>query len=113
MWPDFYELATVGLGRNPPLAPGAGAYVLLETMGQDPQVDQQRYETVIGERGANLSGGQRARIAIARALAHEPAVLLLDEATAALDYESERLVHDNLAQIARGRTVFIVAHHGA
>jgi FAD/FMN-containing dehydrogenase len=49
MWPDFYQLGTVGLGRNPPLPPGAGAYVLLETMGQDPQVDQQRYETVISE----------------------------------------------------------------
>jgi FAD/FMN-containing dehydrogenase len=49
MWPDFYELATVGLGRKPPLPVGAGVYVLLETMGQDPGVDQQRYETVIGE----------------------------------------------------------------
>jgi FAD/FMN-containing dehydrogenase len=50
MWPDFYELATVGLGRKAPLPMGAGVYVLLETMGQDPGVvDQQRYETVIGE----------------------------------------------------------------
>jgi FAD/FMN-containing dehydrogenase len=49
MWPDFYELGTVGLGRKPPLPFGAGAYVLLETMGQDPQVDPQRYEAVIGE----------------------------------------------------------------
>jgi FAD/FMN-containing dehydrogenase len=49
MWPDFYQLATVGLGRNPPLPAGAGAYVLLETMGQDPAVDPQRYETIIGE----------------------------------------------------------------
>jgi FAD/FMN-containing dehydrogenase len=49
MWPDFYELGTVGLGRKPPLPLGAGAYVLLETMGQDSQVDPQRYETVIDE----------------------------------------------------------------
>ena len=49
MWPDFYELGTVGLGRKPPLAIGAGAYVLLETMGQDAEGDQQRYEAVIGE----------------------------------------------------------------
>jgi subfamily B ATP-binding cassette protein HlyB/CyaB len=70
----------------------------------------QGYDTQIGERGSRLSGGQRARIAIARALAHKPAVLLLDEATAALDYESERVVHDNLTRIAEGRTVFIVAH---
>ena len=68
------------------------------------------YETLIGERGSKLSGGQRARIAIARALVCNPKLLLLDEATAALDYESERLIHDNMAAIARGRTVLIVAH---
>lgn len=68
------------------------------------------YDTVIGERGSKLSGGQRARIAIARALASNPKLLLLDEATASLDYESERLIHDNMAAIAQGRTVFIVAH---
>ena len=49
MWPDFYELGTTGLGRRPPLTSGAGAYVLLETMGQDSEADQQRYEAVIGE----------------------------------------------------------------
>jgi len=68
------------------------------------------YDTVVGDRGGRLSGGQRARIAIARALVNDPRILLLDEATAALDYESERLVHDNMAAIAQGRTVFIVAH---
>ncbi|MBP0634944.1 type I secretion system permease/ATPase [Cupriavidus sp. AcVe19-6a] len=70
----------------------------------------QGYDTVIGERGSLLSGGQRARIAIARALATNPRLLLLDEATASLDYESERVIHDNLEQICAGRTVFIVAH---
>lgn len=68
------------------------------------------YDTVIGERGSRLSGGQRARVAIARALVTNPRLLLLDEATAALDYESERVIHDNLQEICRGRTVFIVAH---
>jgi FAD/FMN-containing dehydrogenase len=47
MWPDFYELGTIGLGRKPPLDIGAGAYVLIETMGTDPVADQERYESVI------------------------------------------------------------------
>jgi subfamily B ATP-binding cassette protein HlyB/CyaB len=68
------------------------------------------YDTVIGERGSKLSGGQRARIAIARALVTNPRMLLLDEATASLDYESERLIQDNMATISQGRTVFVVAH---
>ncbi len=68
------------------------------------------YDTLIGERGSRLSGGQRARLAIARALVTDPRLLLLDEATASLDYESERVIHDNMARIAEGRTVFIVAH---
>jgi FAD/FMN-containing dehydrogenase len=49
MWPDFYRLATEGMGRKPPLPLGAGMYVLVETMGQDPEADQTRYESVIGE----------------------------------------------------------------
>jgi subfamily B ATP-binding cassette protein HlyB/CyaB len=68
------------------------------------------YDTVIDERGSNLSGGQRQRIAIARALVTNPKVLVLDEATSALDYESERIINNNMRYIAKGRTVFIVAH---
>ena len=68
------------------------------------------YESGIGEGGRSLSGGQRQRIAIARAFLVDPAILLLDEATAALDPVSERSVQDALKALRGGRTTFIVAH---
>jgi subfamily B ATP-binding cassette protein HlyB/CyaB len=68
------------------------------------------YDTVVGERGSTLSGGQRQRIAIARALVGDPRILILDEATSALDYESERIVQQNMKDIAKGRTVLVIAH---
>jgi subfamily B ATP-binding cassette protein HlyB/CyaB len=70
----------------------------------------QAYDTIVGERGATLSAGQRQRIALARALANNPRLLVLDEATSALDYESERIIQINMRRICQGRTVFIVAH---
>ncbi|MEI8326700.1 MAG: ATP-binding cassette domain-containing protein, partial [Betaproteobacteria bacterium] len=102
---DNIALADAGLSMEAVLdaAKLCGAHDFILQMPQG-------YDTVIGERGSRLSGGQRARIAIARALATNPRLLLLDEATAALDYESERLIHDNMASITRGRTVLIVAH---
>ncbi|WP_175986138.1 ABC transporter ATP-binding protein [Microbacterium tenebrionis] len=71
---------------------------------------EQGYDTIVGERGYRLSGGEKQRIAIARVLLKDPPVLLLDEATSALDTVSERIVQEALDEAARGRTVLSVAH---
>ena len=68
------------------------------------------YETVVGERGYTLSGGQRQRIAIARALLVDPPVLVLDDATSAIDVGVEQRIHGSLKERMRGRTTLIVAH---
>ncbi|ADM10665.1 ABC transporter ATP-binding protein [Parvularcula bermudensis HTCC2503] len=70
----------------------------------------QGYQTPVGERGEKLSGGQRQRVALARAFLKDAPILLLDEATAALDAESERLIDEALKRLAAGRTTLVIAH---
>ncbi len=68
------------------------------------------YDTVVGERGQKLSGGQRQRVSIARAVLSDPPILILDEATSAVDNETEAAIQRSLARIAEGRTIVAIAH---
>ncbi len=94
---------SIGMARIEEVARLAGAHEFILELPEG-------YDTMVGERGATLSGGQRERIAIARALLGDPRILIFDEATSALDAESEEIIQRNLARIAAGRTTIIIAH---
>ena len=70
----------------------------------------QGYDTVIAERGMSLSGGQRQRLALARAMLRDPAILILDEATSAVDIQDEALIRKAIEEFSRGRTTFLITH---
>src|SRR5262249_33427573 len=67
------------------------------------------YDSYVGERGSNLSGGEKQRLAIARAILRRPRILILDEATSSVDVRSEKLIQEAIERLARNRTSFVVA----
>jgi ABC-type multidrug transport system fused ATPase/permease subunit len=81
----------------------AQAHEFIETLPK-------KYQTLLGERGASLSGGQRQRLAIARAILSNPRILVLDDATAAVDPETEDLIRRGMAFVMKDRTTFLIAH---
>jgi len=98
-----YGMPTASLGAVVDAAKAANAHDFICKLGQG-------YDTVVGERGHTLSGGERQRISIARAILHDPRILILDEATSSVDTETEYQIQEALDRLIAGRTVFAIAH---
>ena len=98
-----YGLPGASLSAVVDAAKAANAHDFICKLGQG-------YDTVVGERGHTLSGGERQRVSIARAILHDPRVLILDEATSSVDTETDRLIQEALERLIKGRTVFAIAH---
>ncbi len=103
-------LANIGYGRDCVSVSDVQDAARMAQAHEFIQRTEDGYETQVGERGAKLSGGERQRIGIARAIARNPKILILDEATSHLDNESERLIQVAMESVTRGRTSFIIAH---
>ncbi|MDX2036467.1 MAG: ABC transporter ATP-binding protein [Isosphaeraceae bacterium] len=93
------------IGRDAIVAAAKRAYAHSFIMGLP-----EGYDTVLGEGGVGLSGGQRQRLAIARAMLQDPAILILDEATSAVDIQDEALIRKAIEEFVRGRTTFLITH---
>ena len=98
-----YGLPDAPLGQVIAAAQAANAHEFITKL-------QHGYDTVVGERGHTLSGGERQRVSIARAILHNPRILILDEATSSVDTETEREIQQALERLVAGRTVFAIAH---
>jgi ATP-binding cassette, subfamily B, multidrug efflux pump len=71
---------------------------------------KEQYETILGERGVTISGGQKQRVSIARALAKDPTILILDDSVSAVDTKTEEAIISNLRQVRKGKTTLMIAH---
>src|SRR6202795_4229992 len=98
----------VAFARPEPSEPEILAACRIARVDEFAEAFENKYDTIVGERGVKLSGGQKQRVSIARAILADPRILILDEATSSLDSESEALIQEGLYHLMRGRTTFVI-----